>query len=168
VLCGVKINEPPFASRYPEVAAMLGDEPAKPKGNVVRHNIFWQGRGEDLRRVANGQPIGETWWKHVEDRIEPLVTFDANLINEDPRCADEARGDFRLRSDSPAWRTGFQAIPRSRSASALTAGARAGRFRIPRRRRADAAGAVTAGRFVHVTLTPARRVCKLQTRFSHE
>ena len=111
VLCGVKINEPPFASRYPEVAAMLGDEPAKPKGNVVRHNIFWQGRGEDLRRVANGQPIGETWWKHVEDRIEPLVTFDANLINEDPRCADEARGDFRLRSDSPAWRTGFQAIP---------------------------------------------------------
>jgi len=111
VLCGVKIREPPFGARYPQLAAMLDDEPAKPKGNVVRRNIFWQGQGEDLRRVSKGQPTSETWWKHIEDRIEPLVNFDNNLINEDPKCGDAASGDFRLRDDTPAKRIGFQAIP---------------------------------------------------------
>ena len=111
LLCGVKIKEPPFATRYPEVAAMLDDEPAKPKGNVVRRNLFWQGQGENLRRVSKGQPIGNTWWKHIEDRVEPLVTFEDNLINEDPKFVDEKQGDFRLRDDSPAWKLGFQRIP---------------------------------------------------------
>jgi hypothetical protein len=111
LLCGVKIKEPPFATRYPEVAAMLDDEPAKPKGNVVRRNLFWQGQGENLRRVSKGQPISDTWWKHIEDRVEPLVTFEDNLINEDPKFVDEKQDDFRLRDDSPAWKLGFQRIP---------------------------------------------------------
>jgi len=111
LLCGVRISGEPFVSRYPEVAAMLDDEPAKPKGNIVRHNVFWRGSSENLRRVANGQPIAETWWKHVEDRVEPLVAFDRNLIEEDPKCVDEARGNFQFRSDSPAWAIGFERIP---------------------------------------------------------
>ena len=111
VLCGVKIKEPPFSTRYPQVAAMIDDEPAKPKGNCVRRNIFWQGQGENLRRVSKGQPIKDTWWKHIEDRVEPLVTFENNLINEDPKFVDEKKEDFRLGDDSPAWKLGFRRIP---------------------------------------------------------
>jgi len=111
VLCGVKIKEPPFSTRYPQVAAMIDDEPAKPKGNCVRRNIFWQGQGENLRRVSKGQPIKDTWWKYIEASVTNLVTTENNLINEDPKFVDEKKEDFRLRDDSPAWKLGFQRIP---------------------------------------------------------
>lgn len=111
VLCGVRFKEPPFSTRYPSLATLLEDEPAKPKGNILRRNIFWQGQGENLRRVSKGSPIGDAWWKHIEASVTNLVTIENNLINEDPRFIDEKAGDFRLRDDSPAWKLGFQRIP---------------------------------------------------------
>lgn len=108
---GVRFKEPPFCTRYPQLGTLLEDEPKKPKGNVVSRNIFWQGSGENLRRVAGGQPVAEDWWDDIEKGIRPLVRMDANLVNEDPRFFDEPRGNFQLREDSPAWKLGFQPIP---------------------------------------------------------
>ena len=36
---------------------MLDDEPAKPKGNVAKRNIFWKGDAAFLRRVFQGKAI---------------------------------------------------------------------------------------------------------------
>lgn len=110
-LCGVRFKEPPFSTRYPKLAVMLEDEPAKPKGNIVRRNIFWQGQGEYLRRLAQGKPIEATWWQHIEAKVLDLVKLEDNLINEDPKFVDEKAGNFQLREDSPAWKLGFQRIP---------------------------------------------------------
>ncbi|MBI5821152.1 MAG: right-handed parallel beta-helix repeat-containing protein [Verrucomicrobia bacterium] len=110
-IAGVRYKEPPFSTRYPQLVNLLDDEPKKPKGNIVRRNIFWQGTGENLRRVAKGQPIKDTWWDAIEPRIKPLVKLENNLINEDPKFVDEKAGNFQLRENSPAWKLGFQRIP---------------------------------------------------------
>lgn len=110
-IAGVRYKEPPFSTRYPQLVGLLDDEPKKPKGNIVRRNIFWQGQGENLRRVANGQPIKNTWWDAIEVKIKPLVKIEDNLINENPKFVDEKAGNFQLRDDSPAWKLGFQRIP---------------------------------------------------------
>ena len=110
-IAGVHYKDPPFSTRYPQLVNLLDDEPKKPNGNIVRRNIFWQGQGENLCRVANGQPIKDTWWDDMEAKIKPLVEIEANLINEDPKFVDEKAGNFQLRKDSPAWKLGFQRIP---------------------------------------------------------
>ena len=108
---GVRYKEPPFSTRYPQLLTLLDDAPKEPRGNVVRRNIFWQGKGDNLRRVAKDQPIKETWWDDIEAKIRPLVTLENNLINEDPKFVNEAAANFQLREDSPAWKQGFQRIP---------------------------------------------------------
>ncbi|MEI7807668.1 MAG: right-handed parallel beta-helix repeat-containing protein [Verrucomicrobiota bacterium] len=110
-IAGARYKEPPFSTRYPQLVNLLDDEPKKPKGNIVRRNIFWQGQGENLRRVANGQPIKDTWWDDIEAKIKPLVKLEDNLINENPIFVDEKSGNFQLRKDSPVWKLGFQRIP---------------------------------------------------------
>lgn len=110
-LCGVRFREPPFSTRYPKLATMLDDEPAKPKGNIVRRNIFWQGKGEYLRRMSQGKPIEATWWQHIEAKVLDLVRLEDNLVDVDPRFVNEKAGNFQLRGDSPAWNIGFERIP---------------------------------------------------------
>lgn len=110
-IAGIRYNEPPYSTRYPQLAGLLADEPKKPKGNIVRRNIFWQGAGEDLRRVAQGAPITENWWNDFENGIRPLVKLEDNLINVDPLFVDPQAGNYQLRADSPAWPLGFQRIP---------------------------------------------------------
>ena len=109
-IAGVRYNEPPFSTRYPELVKLLDDEPKKPKGNIVRRNIFWEGAGENLRRVANGAPVKETWWDDIEPKIRGLIMIEDNLINVDPRFVDPMAGNFQLREDSPAWKLGFHRI----------------------------------------------------------
>ena len=110
-IAGIRYNEPPYSTRYPLLAGLLADEPKKPKGNIVRRNIFWQGPGEDLRRVAQGAPIKENWWNDIEPGIRALVKLEDNLINVDPHFVDPQSGNYQLRADSPAWPLGFQRIP---------------------------------------------------------
>ena len=116
ILCGVRFREPPFSTRYPKLATMLEDEPAKPKGNIVRRNIFWQGDGENLRRTGwdkhpQSRSYRNAWWHHIEAKAFDLVTIENNLIDVDPKLADEKGRKFQLRKDSPAWEIGFQRIP---------------------------------------------------------
>jgi Right handed beta helix region len=110
-IAGVRYKEPPFSTRYPQLARILEDEPKQPKGNIVRQNIFWKGRAEDLRRVAKGAPVPPTWWEAFEGKIRPLITLENNLINEDPKFMDMETDNFQLRDDSPAWKLGFKQIP---------------------------------------------------------
>jgi len=110
-LAGVRYREPPFSTRYPQLVGLLEDEPKKPKGNIVRRNIIWQGDAANLRRVAAGDVVKETWWDDIERGIRVLVKIEGNLINEDPQFVDPQSGNFQLRDESPAWKLGFQRIP---------------------------------------------------------
>jgi hypothetical protein len=83
----------PWKDAYPTLPGLLRDEPGAPKGNVIAHNISWRGK-----------------WSELEPGIESLVKFEDNLVDEDPHFVDEARGDFRLRADSPAFARGFTPI----------------------------------------------------------
>ena len=116
ILCGVRFKEPPFSTRYPKLATMLEDEPAKPKGNIVRRNVFWQGDGTNLRRTGWDNPPASrsyrnAWWHHIQAKAFDLVTMEDNLIDVNPKIVDEKKGNFQLQKDSPVWEIGFQRIP---------------------------------------------------------
>ncbi len=89
--------QPPWSVRYPQLATLLVDDPMAPKGNVVARNLQVGGR-----------------WDEIDGRSRPLVTFTDNLLGEDPLFVNAARGDFRLRPESPAWALGFKEIPLQR------------------------------------------------------
>ena len=108
----MRYREPPFSERDPQLARILDEDPKSPRGNVVRRNIFWAGRGEDLRRVQFGDPPKADWWDSIEARIRPLVKLEDNLIDRDPRFVDCAERQLPTPpADSPAWSVGFQRIP---------------------------------------------------------
>ncbi len=83
-----------WRARYPQLANILNDEPGAPKGNTVARNISMGGK-----------------WLELEKAAEPLVRFEDNLVNDDPRFVDAAHLNFQLRKDSPAWKLGFKPIP---------------------------------------------------------
>ncbi|OHB83370.1 MAG: hypothetical protein A2V98_23040 [Planctomycetes bacterium RBG_16_64_12] len=66
------------------------------------HNVYFLVGGQPLK-IA-GLP-GETWDKWRE------LGFDRNSLIADPLFVDPARGDYRLKPDSPALKLGFQPIP---------------------------------------------------------
>ncbi|MBM3498818.1 MAG: hypothetical protein FJX74_09115 [Armatimonadetes bacterium] len=97
-LAEMPYQEEPWRTRFPQLLTYLQDEPAVPKGNVVRHNIVWRCGQFDA----------------FEEKARPHVLVEDNLVEQDPGFVDEANRDFRLREDSPAWALGFQAIPLER------------------------------------------------------
>lgn len=89
---------PVYTSKYPALATILQDEPAKPKYNSVQRNIF----------VGSGQ------WCTVTDPKKyygSAIGPEVNIINIDPLFVDRAKGNFQLRDDSPAFKKGFKKIP---------------------------------------------------------
>lgn len=90
----LRYKEPPWSVRYPELLGILEDEPLAPKGNVMRRNVSWGGA-----------------WGWTEPKALPLVRFEDNLIDVDPRFARQPPAAFRLRHDSPALKLGFVPIP---------------------------------------------------------
>ena len=93
-LAGIRYKEPPFSERYPQLARILDDDPAAPKGNMIIRNSCKDGK-----------------WDHIDDKSQPLVSLRDNLINEDPRFVDADNQNFQLRDDSPAYKLGFKRIP---------------------------------------------------------
>lgn len=90
----VPYQGPLWASRYPKLVNILDDDPLAPKGNLIARNICVGGPWSTVAKVAR-----------------PLVTFQDNLIDQDPRFVDAEHGNFQLQEGSPAWKLGFQRIP---------------------------------------------------------
>ena len=91
---GIEYQKPPYSTRWPELANILDGDPYAPEGNVVARNVCSGGR-----------------WDEFEAKALPLIHFENNLLDEDPRFVDLEAGDFQLRDDSPAYKLGFERIP---------------------------------------------------------
>ena len=87
-------QEPLWVGRYPELVNILEDEPAAPKGNIVARNISQGGK-----------------WDGVRDEARSYITFEDNMIDEDPGFVGTPPESFQLRDDSPAYKLGFKPIP---------------------------------------------------------
>ncbi|MBP7950388.1 MAG: right-handed parallel beta-helix repeat-containing protein [Verrucomicrobiales bacterium] len=86
--------QPPWSTRYPQLPGILKDDPMAPKGNRIARNICVGGR-----------------WGDFEAKAKPLVTFQDNLLEQDPKFVAAEHQNFRLQEDSPAWKLAFQPIP---------------------------------------------------------
>jgi hypothetical protein len=93
-LIELNYKQPPWSTKYPELLDILEDDPLAPKGNVMARNICWGGS-----------------WGRTQREAEPLVKFEDNLIDVDPRFAGSPPADFQLADDSPAHNIRFQPIP---------------------------------------------------------
>lgn len=85
---------PRWAKRYPRLVNILDDDPMAPKGNRIARNICVGGR-----------------WGDFEAKAKPLVAFEDNLLDQDPRFVDPDHQNFQLKDDSPAYKLGFRRIP---------------------------------------------------------
>jgi len=83
-----------WRKRYPRLVNILEDEPAAPKGNIVRRNICSGGK-----------------WLELYSVDKKMVAWEDNLIDEDPGFVDKANMNFRLKDDSGAYKLGFKPIP---------------------------------------------------------
>ncbi len=93
-LRSVAYDKPPYSERYPELARILEGDPRVPLGNVIERNLCTR-----------------STWLELPGVKREWLTIRNNLTEEDPRFIDPAKGDFRLREDSPAWKLGFVRIP---------------------------------------------------------
>jgi len=90
----VPYRESHWAEKYPELLTLWEDEPAAPKGNIVRRNVCQGGT-----------------WDEVSDGARPYVILEDNLVAEDVGLVGAPPEDFGLKDGSPAFDLGFQAIP---------------------------------------------------------
>lgn len=90
-------QQEPWATRYPELANILEDEPGLPKRNRVTRNVIV--RSGDMRLAAEAREHGtiENNWR----------------TDEDPGFVDAAAMNFNLREDSPVFEhiADFEPIP---------------------------------------------------------
>ncbi|MBL9178310.1 MAG: right-handed parallel beta-helix repeat-containing protein [Verrucomicrobiaceae bacterium] len=93
-LSGIRYNQPPYSTRYPELPRILEQEPAAPTGSLIARNV----------------QIGGSW-DEVDQKAAPYVTFRDNFINADPLIVAAANGRHQLRDGAPAYQAGFERIP---------------------------------------------------------
>jgi len=98
-LIAVPYKQPPWSERYPQLVNILEDEPAAPKGNIIRRNICVGGR-----------------WIDIEEKAKPYVLIADNLVDVEPQVlfVNASKGDYRLKANSPAIKIGFKPIPLER------------------------------------------------------
>ncbi|MHC4241292.1 MAG: right-handed parallel beta-helix repeat-containing protein [Planctomycetota bacterium] len=83
-----------WRKRYPRLINILEDEPAAPKGNIVRRNICSGGKWLELHGVDKN-----------------IVTWKDNLIDKEPGFVNAGSMNFQLKDDSGAYKLGFKRIP---------------------------------------------------------
>ncbi len=94
----VNHDRPPYSVRYPQLIALLKDEPGRAKGNVIARNVA----------------IGGKWIELFDGLDAKTVRMEDNLTQGDPGFKDVAALDLRLKPDSPLRKLGFQPIPLTR------------------------------------------------------
>ncbi len=98
-LMAIPYKQPPWSERYPQLVNILEDEPAAPKGNIIRRNICVGGR-----------------WMDIEEKAKPYVLIEGNLIDVTSQVLfmNAEKGDYRLKPNSPAVKIGFKPVPLER------------------------------------------------------
>ncbi len=98
-LASVPYDRSPYRSRYRGLSTILRDDPALPKGNVIRRNI-----------------AADKNWLAFNDGVDSLgiVTVRDNIVTGDPGFGNPGAGDFRLLGKSRAAASGFKPIPYER------------------------------------------------------
>lgn len=99
----IEYNQPPYSTRYPELARYWDEDLSFPKRNLIDKNLFVN-VDKIILKVDEG----------VNADKEFLDFTDNNWItNEDPGFVDKANEDFRLRSTSAIFEkiSGFESIP---------------------------------------------------------
>jgi len=94
-LRAMNYDKPPYSVRYPELARILEDEPAVPKGNRIVRNIC----------------VGGRWLDLLDGLTERIIFIKDNLVDVPQVFLSPDEGDYRLREDSPAHEIGFKQIP---------------------------------------------------------
>jgi parallel beta-helix repeat protein len=87
-------DQPPYSRRYPQLARLLNDHPAVPRGNRISHNVR----------------VGGKWLDLPGNQDEKIFEIRDNFITGDPQLIDPEHGDFRPAAESPVWKMGFKGI----------------------------------------------------------
>ncbi len=108
-ILGIKFNEPPYSTRYPELATILdeGKKPECPEGNVVADNVCIGGTWDVNRQ---GQWQGST----IEETAKPYVKLENNFVaaeDDGSFFVDALRNDYRFKDDSQPIQMGYDSLP---------------------------------------------------------
>jgi hypothetical protein len=92
----VNHDEPPYSTRYPNLAKHWEDNPSLPKRNTVSKNIFYK-----VEKVVYGN---KDWLPFKDDNW---------VTDENPGFVDEENMNFKLKEDAKAFEKipGFEPIP---------------------------------------------------------
>jgi len=102
----VRHTQPPWSTRYPELARILDEIPQAPLGNVLVNNVSYKSSWRDPEAHCR-----QTSQKNID---RPYMKMADNFVtDEDPGFIDATNMDFRLKDDSVVYRRipGFKRIP---------------------------------------------------------
>jgi len=88
-------KHPPYSTRYPQLVKILEDEYGVPKGNKIIRNVYF----------------GDGWLKLENKLTDKTITIEGNLIKNDVSFVIPNDDLLQLKSDSTAYKFGFQSLP---------------------------------------------------------
>jgi hypothetical protein len=104
-LFALPVEASPWKERYPQLAMLrnaIRNKTVRPPETRTRveRNVIWGGAQEWMVHAQN-YPRSERSW----------MIGDSNLAGADPLFLDSAKGDYRMRPGSPAFKKGFKSLP---------------------------------------------------------
>ncbi len=93
-LRGMPYQSALWRERYPRLPAILDDEPMKPKGNVVRCNVVFGGR-----------------WDEIETAARAFLKLENNHVQPEAPEVIDAQGKFHMPQQAERLPSCFQSIP---------------------------------------------------------
>ncbi|MBN1346313.1 MAG: right-handed parallel beta-helix repeat-containing protein [Phycisphaerae bacterium] len=102
----MRVDQPPWCDRYPELARILDECPQAPLGNTLLRNVSYKSSWRDPEAHVRA-----TSKKNIDRKY--MTIADNYVTDDDPGFVDAAKMDFRLRADSVVYEKipGFKPIP---------------------------------------------------------